>query len=161
MLDAAQHLAAACSDHRSGVALERRAERIIRGQEEPGVAAGLGQRLAGAVGKHVGIVGERDRVRRAGLAGEVGAGGAGVEQHRVLFLDKVTHGQCDAGIRRVGDRIDLVVVDPLPGDVDADIRLVLVVAADDLDLPALLGEAAKSSTAIFTATTEFGPPMSA
>ena len=46
----------------------------------------------------------------------------------------------DARVRRIGDHIDLVVVDPLPCDVDADVGLVLVVAADDLDLPALLRE---------------------
>jgi hypothetical protein len=29
----------------------------------------------------------------------------------------------------------------LPGKVDTDVRLVLVIAADDVDLPALLGQA--------------------
>ena len=124
-----------------GVALQRMAEGVVGGQEEPAVAAGLGQRLAGAVGQHVGVVGEGDRVRRAGLAGEIGGRGTRVEQHRVLFLDEVVDGQRDAGIRRIGDRVDLLVVDPLPRDVDADVRLVLVIAADHVDLPALLGEA--------------------
>ena len=50
------------------------AEGVVGGQEEPGVAAGLGQRLAGAVGEHVGVVGVGDGVGVAGLAGEVGGG---------------------------------------------------------------------------------------
>ena len=45
MLDAADHLAAVGRDDRGGVALERRAEGIVGGEEEPGVAAGLHQRL--------------------------------------------------------------------------------------------------------------------
>ena len=137
-LDAAEYFAAIGGHHGRGVTLERMTERVVGGQEEPAVAAGLGQRLAGAVGKHIGVIGERDRVRRAGLAGEVGGRGARIEQYLVLFLDEVVDRERDARVRRVGDRIDLVVVDPLPRNVDADIGLVLVVAADDLDLPALL-----------------------
>ena len=141
MLDAAQHLAAIGGDDRGSVAFQRMAEGIVGGQEEPAVAAGLGQRLAGAVGQHVGIVGVGDRVRRAGLAGEVGRGSARIEQHRVLLLDEIIHRECHAGIRGIGDRIDLVVVDPGPRDVDADVGLVLVIAAHDVDLPALLEQA--------------------
>ena len=37
--------------------------------------------------------------------------------------------------------VDLLGVDPLPRDVDADVRLVLVIAADDVDLPALGAQA--------------------
>ena len=45
MLDAADHLAARRLHRRGGVALERGAEGVVGGQEEPGVAAGLHQRL--------------------------------------------------------------------------------------------------------------------
>ena len=160
MLDAAEHLAVIGLDNGRGVALQRMAEGVVRGQEEPAIAAGLGQSLAGAVGQHVGIVGEGDRVRRAGLAGEIGGRGTRVEQHRILLFDEVADGERDAGIRRVGDDIDLLVVDPLPREVDADVRLVLVIAAQHVDLPAL-GDRPESSTAILIAATEFGPPISA
>ena len=50
---------------------------------------------------------------------------------------------------------------PLRGDARADVGLVLVVAADDLDLHALGWPGAESSTAIFAAATEPGPPRSA
>src|SRR5581483_6446671 len=46
-------------------ALERMAECIIGGDEEPSVAAGLHQRLAGAVGEHPGVVGPVHAVGRA------------------------------------------------------------------------------------------------
>ena len=138
MLDAAEHLAAIGSHDRRRIALQRVAERVVGGQKEPAVAAGFGQCLAGAVGKHVGVIGEGNRVRRAGLAGEVGRGGTRIEQDGVLFLDEIAHRQRDAGVRRIGDRIDLVDVDPLPRHVGADVRLVLVVAADDIDLPPLV-----------------------
>jgi len=141
MLDAAQHLAAIGKHDARSIALERVAEGIVRGQEEPAIAARLGQRLAGAVGKHIGVEGERNRVRRARLAGEVGGGGARIEMHHVLLARHVAHRERNAGIRRVDDGIDLVIVDPLPGDVGAEVRLVLVVAAQHIDLPALRRQA--------------------
>ena len=41
MRDRAQHLAARCLDDRGRVALQRMAEGVVGGQEEPGVAAAL------------------------------------------------------------------------------------------------------------------------
>ena len=138
MLDAAEHLAAIGSHDRRRIALQRVAERVVGGQKEPAVAAGFGQCLAGAVGKHVGVVGDRHRIRRAGLAGEIGGGGAGIHQHNVLLTHEGADGQRHAGVRRIGDCIDLVDIDPLPRHVGTDIRLVLVVAAEHLDLPTLV-----------------------
>src|SRR6476619_6102984 len=44
-------------DHdRSGIPLERVTEGVVGGQEEPGVAAGLHDRLPGAVGQRPGVV---------------------------------------------------------------------------------------------------------
>ena len=60
-LTRAEHLAAIGVDDRGGVALQRVAEGVVGGEEEPGVAAGLHQRLAGAVGQHVGVVGPVNR----------------------------------------------------------------------------------------------------
>jgi len=117
------------------------AESVVGGQEEPGVSASLGQRLAGAVGEHVGIVGVGDSVGRASLARQIGRCRARVEQDRVLLFHEIADGKRDTGGRGVGNHVDLLVIDPLAGYVDADIRLVLMVAADDIDRPAFLGQA--------------------
>ena len=62
------------------------------------MAAGLGQRLAGAVGQHVGVIGEVDRVRRAGLAGEIGRGGAELRRTMFFSLARPVDGKRHAGI---------------------------------------------------------------
>jgi metal-dependent amidase/aminoacylase/carboxypeptidase family protein len=63
LLIAADYLAAILQDGRGGVALQRLAECVVGGDEEPCVAAGLGDRSAGSVGQHPGIVGPVNRVR--------------------------------------------------------------------------------------------------
>ena len=137
VLDAAGDIAAIGRHGRGGVTLEGGAEGVVGGQEEPAIAAGLGQRRAGAVGEHEGVVGPVDRVRRALRVGQVGGAGARIEEDGVLFLDDVVDRQRHAGIRHIDDDIDLVDVEPLPRDVGADVRLVLVIAGDHVDLPAL------------------------
>ena len=98
----------------AGVALERLAEGIIGSDEEPGVAAGLHHRLAGAIGQHPGVVGPVDGVRRALLPGQIGRRGAGADKHLVLlarqFADRQRHARC----RHVDDGVDVVDVVPLP-----------------------------------------------
>ena len=135
------HLAAVLLDHRRGVALERVTEGIVGGEEEPGVAAGLHDRLAGAVGERPGVVGPVDRVGRAFGAGQVGGGRARDQEHLVLVPDDLVDRERDRRGRHVDDDVDLVDVDPRAHDVGADVRLVLVVGADDLDLHALGGGA--------------------
>ena len=63
--------------------------------------------------------------------------GAGVEEHLVLLADDFVDGERDARVRHVDDDVDLVDVEPLAGDVGADVRLVLVIGGDDLDLQPL------------------------
>src|SRR5712691_2943274 len=58
----AEHLAAVLQHHCLGVALEREAEGVVGGEEEPSAAAGLDDRRAGAVGEHPGVVGPMDGV---------------------------------------------------------------------------------------------------
>ena len=158
--DLAQHLAAVLQHDRFGVALERVAERIVGGQEEPRVAAGLHDRAAGAVGEHPGVVGPVDRVRRARLAGEVGRRGAGDEERLALVLGDLVDGQRHAGVRHVDDDVDLVDVVPLAGDVRADVGLVLVVGRDELDLVAALFDARSPRPPSSRATTEPAPARS-
>ena len=115
-------------DDRGGVALERMTEGIVGGEEEPGVAAGLDQRLAGAVGEHPGVVGPVDGVGRAFRSGEIGD--AAPETRNTLFFSRadLVDGKRHAGIRHVDDHVDMIDVVPLPRDIGADIRLVLMSA---------------------------------
>src|SRR6202022_2089271 len=61
-----------------------------------------------------------------------------IDQNRVLLFHQVRDRERDTGVWRVDDRIDLVDIDPLPRHVGAQIRAVLVVAAEHVDLPALI-----------------------
>ena len=122
---------------RRGVTLERSAEGIVGGEKEPAVAAGLGQRRAGAVRQRVGVVGPVDGVRRALRVGQIRASRAGIEQDAVFLLHHIADGQRYAGVRNVDDDIDLVDIEPLARDVHADVGLVEMIAGNDVDLPSL------------------------
>ena len=61
------------------------------------------------------------------------------EENLVLLARDLVDRERDAGIRHVDDDVDVVDVEPLPRDVGADVGLVLVVGADDLDLHAVRG----------------------
>ena len=134
----AEHLAAVLQHHRLGVALERVAEGVVGGQEEPGVAAGLDDRAAGAVGEHPGVVGPVDGVGRAGLAGQVGRRRAGVEEGLasspcVIWL--TASATDEVGTSTITSTLSVSY--HCAGDARADVGLVLVVGRDDLDLHAL------------------------
>src|SRR5712692_1943301 len=116
-------------------------EGVVGGQEEPGIAAGLHDRGAGAVGERPGVVGPVDGVGGALRAGQIGGGGARDQKHLVLLAHDLVDRERDRGGRHVDDHVDLVGVDPGAHDVRSDVRLVLVVGADDLDLEALGGGA--------------------
>jgi len=107
----------------------------------PAVAAGLGQRAAGGLGEHIGVVRPMDGVGVALRAGEVGGRGAGVDVDLVLGLGHAGHGQAHAGIGHFDDQVHAFAVIPLGGDAGADIGLVLVIGGDDIDLEALGGRA--------------------
>ena len=112
----AEHLAAVLEHDRLGVALERVAEGVVGGQEEPGVAARLHDRAAGAVGEHPGVVGPVDGVGRAGLAGQVRGRRAGDQERLALVLGDLVDGERHARVRHVDDDVDLVDVVPLARD---------------------------------------------
>ncbi len=110
------------------------AERVVRRDEEPRIATGLHDRASGSVGEHPRVVGPVDRVGRARLARQVGRRRTGHQKRLALFLGDLVDRERDSGIGRVDDHIHLVDVVPLPRDCAADVRLVLVVGGDDLDL---------------------------
>src|SRR5215472_13601927 len=135
----AQHLAAALHHDRFGVALERVAEGVVGGEEEPGIAAALHDRVAGAVRQRPGVVNPMHGVGRARLAGEIGGRRAHRQEHLVLVAGELVDRERDRGGRHVRNGIDLVDVEPLARNAQADVGLVLVIAADDLDLHTLGG----------------------
>ena len=113
MTHLAQHLAAVRLDDRRGVALQRVAEGVVGGEEEPGLAAGLHDRLAGAVGERPGVVGPVDGVGRALVP--VRSEAAAPETRNTLFFsrDDLVDGERHRRVRHVDDHVDLVDVDPL------------------------------------------------
>jgi hypothetical protein len=130
----AEDLAAGLLDRVSGIPFECVAERVVSREEEPGIAAVLRDRRAGAVREHPGVVQPVDGVGRTGLAGEVGRARAGGEEGLVLVLRDLAHRERDRRGRNVRDGIDALGVVPLARDVGADVGLVLVVGRDDLHL---------------------------
>ncbi len=137
MLDGTEHLAPRFDHDRSGVALQRRTERIVSGQKEPGVAAGLHQCLTGAVGEHVGVVDPMNGVRRALGIGKIRRRRAGIDHDSVLLFHEIVDRKRNAGVQHVHEDVDLLDVDPLARDVGGDVRLVLMVGGNHIDLPAL------------------------
>ena len=137
MADVAKHLAAARVDDVGGVALQRHAECVVGSDEEPGVLAALDHRLAGDIGQRVGVVGPVHCVWRAGDARDIGAAAAGIDVDPVLLAGQRQDRQRDRRSRNVDDGVDLLIVIPVAGDIDADVGLVLVIGGDDLDRLAL------------------------
>src|SRR6202158_4613051 len=116
MANLAEHLAAGSSYGSAGVALKCVTKRVVGGEEEPGVATGLHQRLAGAVGEHPGVVGPVDGVGVALRTGEVRRGRPRYDEDPVLLPGDLADRERDAGIRRIDDQVDLVDVVPLVGE---------------------------------------------
>jgi hypothetical protein len=131
--DAAEHLSAARLHHGRGVLLEIVAERIIRGDEEPGIVPGLDHGAAGAVRERVIVVGVVHRDRRAGLVGDAHGGGTVEHDDLVLGLGDVDRGKRGRGGRDVHQRIDVLGVEPFPRDRRGDVRFVLMVGVDHFD----------------------------
>ena len=138
-LTRAEHLAAGRCRRRRWCPLQRVAEGVVGGEEEPVVVAGLDHGAAGALGEGPGVVGPVDGVGRALGAGQVGRAGARVDEDLVLLLGDLVDRERDRRGRHVDDHVDAVLVVPLAGDVGGDVGLVLVVGRDDLDLDALAG----------------------
>ena len=156
---AAEHLAAIGLDDIRDVAFERVAEGVIGGQEEPGVAAGLDHRRAGAVGQRRGVIDPVHRVRVAQFAGNVRRGRIG-RQINLVLLAGDAHRR-DRRRRGAGaeDNVDLVDVVPAAGGRTATSGLFCTSAwTSSTGLPSTLPP--MSSIAICVATTAPWPLMS-
>ena len=132
------------------------AERIIGGEEEPAVAAALGDLLRGAGRERMGVEHPLHGVGRAELAVEIRRAGRMGDEQLLLLVGDVLHREPDGRDRHVDDQVDLVAVVPFPGDAGGDIGLDLVVGGDTaIGLPGTVPP--KSSTAICAAATDPAP----
>ena len=132
--DLAQHLAARLGHDGGDVALQRIAEGVVGGEEEPVLAARLDDRRAGAVGERGGVVDPLHGVGIAELAGDVGRGRIGGEEYPLLLAGDALDGDRRGRGAGAQDHVDLLVVVPAAGEGGGDVGLVLDVAGDELDL---------------------------
>src|SRR3954453_15009080 len=101
MPDGADDLAALGFNIIRCIVLERVAESIIRGDEEPTVAAILDQRAAGADSECVRVIGPVEAIGRALLAGEIRRRGAVYDGDLLLLLRQLLHGKRDGRSRQL------------------------------------------------------------
>jgi len=97
------------------------------------MAAIFGGSLSGAFAEKVCKVMDLAYQNRVPIIGINDSGGARIQECAVLFLRDAGDGERDAGILHAHDRVHLIDIKPLAGDVRADVRLVLMVGADDFD----------------------------
>jgi hypothetical protein len=113
------------------------AEGIIGIHDEPAVTALLDDRGAGDIGGHVRVVAEMYRIWRTCLARQLRGRDVAGHHHLVAFPRELGERECDAGALHVGDNVHAL-VEPLSGNAHAEVRLVLMVGCQNLDVEAIL-----------------------
>ena len=96
----AENLAAGRLHRRGAIVPQILAERVVGGDEEPGLAALLGHRLAEAVAECVGVVGPVHEIARAFRPGQHRSAGARADHRLVLFGRDVTTASATAEFGR-------------------------------------------------------------
>ena len=133
MAHGALHGAAVSLDEIAGLFLQRIAEGIIRGQEEPAIAALTHQGAAGADCQRVGVIGPVEAIGRALFPGQRRGGSTGDDIDLLLLPGNALHGQRDRGGCQFHDAVHLILIVPLAGDIGGHIGLVLMIGGDHLD----------------------------
>ena len=133
MFDRTDDLGACCVDEFGGVCLPGSTEGVVHHDEIEGLDALLEQVGHTAVRQCVGVQYVLDAHGRTTLARQVRCHGAREQNRLLLFLHHGLDAQRDGRRRTCHDGVDLVVLDPLACQVDADIGLVLVVSLDHFD----------------------------
>ncbi len=133
VLDRTDRLAARLLDSLAEIRLERVAEGVVGGDEEPRVDVLLRKRLHQPVGVGIGVPHPVKRGGRTALAGEseraCRAGDVDLSERARNLL----HRERGAGIRHVDDELNPFGIVPAPRHRRRDVRFVLMVAADRLD----------------------------
>src|SRR5215212_4603150 len=112
MTDLTQHLSAVLLHDGAGITLKRVAERVVRGEEEPGIATRRHEGFAGAVGQSPGVIGPMNGVGCALRPGQVGRARPGGEKDLIFVFDDVADGERYRRSGNVYDDVDLVDIDP-------------------------------------------------
>ena len=128
-----QHFATVGLHYRAGVPLQGMPERIVSCQEKPAVATLLHYRLAGTVGKRVGIVNIMHIGIGAVFAGNQRGSRARHDGDAVLFFGNGHHRQRGRGGDQITDHVHVVALEPFARLVRRDIALVLMVCRYQLD----------------------------
>jgi hypothetical protein len=134
---AAHHVAAVGAHDARRLPLHGVAEGVVGGDAVEAPRARLGQRAGGGPGLRPAVGVPVHRVRAALWPGHVGRGGATVDVRLVLLPRQHVQREGDAAVAHLRDGVHAVAVEPLAGDVQADIGLVLVVRLQDLDVQAV------------------------
>ena len=121
-------------DHFGSCALQLSAERVIRRQIEPGLAAAVDDGARGAVGERGRIVDIVDRVGGAVLVGQGRAARADDEQRHFLHCSDFRHADIDPGVGSAEQHVEAMLVRPLAELRRPDVGLVLVVRGQRHDL---------------------------
>ena len=120
-------------DHVGGVFLQRIAEGVIGGEEEPARATTLDDFLRGADGERVGVEHPLHRIGRAEFSVEIGGAGRMGDEELFLLVGDALHRQSDGGDRHVDDQVDLAAIVPFARDAGGDIGLELMVGGNHCD----------------------------
>ena len=113
--------------------LELGAECVVRGDEEPGLAALVEDRPGRAVGERGRIVAVVDHVGVAVLPGQRGARRADREEGNLPLLGDRRQGQADPGVGAAEQHREALCVGPFAKLARADVGLVLVVGCQEFD----------------------------
>ena len=133
MAHAALDVAALGLDDLGGVGFQRVAEGIVRGQEEPVLAAVVHHRTARALGQGPSVIGIVDGVGRALLVGQGRGAGAVVDVDALLLLGHLGQRQGHAGVGATEQHGQVLRVDPFARLGGGNVRLVLMVLGQQLN----------------------------
>jgi hypothetical protein len=110
------------------------AERVIRRDEIPGLSARPRDGVAGQFRQGIGVIVEVKADRRTGFAGEIRRSRPADDENPVLLPRDFKDRKSSRGGRATGDHVDAFIVKPFARLLRGDIRLVLMVGGNDLDL---------------------------
>jgi hypothetical protein len=129
----AQHLAALRRHDVTGVLLQAVAEGVVGRDEIPAVESFGDQRLTGAVGDGVGVVGPMNDIRTARVVGDAHRPGRAERDDLVVLLGDFEYRQCRGRRGDVKNGIQPVLLEPLAGDRGCNVGLVLVIGGQHLN----------------------------
>ena len=108
-------------------------EGVVGGEEEPGLAAALGDFLRRADRERARVEHPLQGVRVTEFSVEVGSAGRVNDQQALALVGDVLDSKAHCRNRHVDNQVDLIAVVPLPRDAGGDVGLDLMIGGNDLD----------------------------